>query len=119
MRRDVERLRDIIEAIDAIEKYTVDGRKRFDNDELVRTWCLRHIEIIGEAVSRLSVPLRDTYSHAPWREVIGTRNALIHGYFDIDWSAVWNVVERDLPPFKAIISEILKESSESDLSDMP
>ncbi len=52
MRRDVERLRDILDAISAIERHTFAGRAGFDGDELVRVWCLKHVEIVGEALSR-------------------------------------------------------------------
>ena len=54
MRKDMDRLHDMMEAIDAIERYTQNGREAFDNDELVRVWCLRHLEVIGEASARLS-----------------------------------------------------------------
>ena len=54
MRGDIERLIDITEAIDAIVRHTAAGREPFDANELVRVWCLRHIEVIGEAASRLS-----------------------------------------------------------------
>ena len=36
------------------------------------------------------------------------RNALIHGYFDTDWDAVWAVVASDLLPLKQAVSEILQ-----------
>jgi uncharacterized protein with HEPN domain len=49
MRDTNERLHDIQEAIDNINKYTNQGRERFDHDELVQTWVIRHMEIIGEA----------------------------------------------------------------------
>jgi len=48
----------MLDAMDAIDRYTSSGRKRFDEDELVRIWCLRHVEIIGEAVANLSTDLR-------------------------------------------------------------
>jgi uncharacterized protein with HEPN domain len=48
VRLDRERLQDILEAIEAIERYTSAGREEFDRNELVRVWCLHHIEIIGE-----------------------------------------------------------------------
>jgi uncharacterized protein with HEPN domain len=54
MRHDRDRLLDILEAIESIQRYSKEGRSRFDTDELVRNWILMHIEIIGEAVSRLS-----------------------------------------------------------------
>lgn len=47
MRKDIDRLRDVQEAVAAIERQAGPSRERFDSDELVRTWCLHHIEIIG------------------------------------------------------------------------
>ena len=108
MRRDLDRLRDILEAIEAIERHTAGGRERFDRDELVRIWCLKHVEIIGEAVSRLSDDLRSRYAAVPWRAIIGMRNTLIHGYFDVDRDAVWAVVENDLGKLRSAVELILE-----------
>ena len=60
-------------------------------------WCLRHLEIIGEAASRLSEEFRLQHRGIPWREIIGMRNVLIHGYFDVDWQQVWVASGRDVP----------------------
>ena len=73
---------------------------------------LHHIEIIGEAVVRISEDLRKKYPLAPWREIIAMRNTLVHGYFDVDWEAVWAVVERDLAPLKETIESILQSEGE-------
>ena len=107
MRSDVDRLRDILEAVDAIGKYTSQGRSLFDSDELVRIFCLHHIEIVGEAASRLSEELRKRHPVAPWRNIIAMRNALIHGYFDVDWEIVWAVASNELQPLKEAIGGIL------------
>ena len=69
MRRDLDRLQDVLEAVQAIKRYTAAGRERFDSDELVRVWCLRHVEIIGEAVARLSEDIRSRYPDPPWRDI--------------------------------------------------
>jgi uncharacterized protein with HEPN domain len=48
--RDIDdRLRDIYEAIVRIEKYTQHGHTDFDQNELIQTWVIHHLEIIGEA----------------------------------------------------------------------
>lgn len=112
MRRDLDRLRDILEAIEAIERHTAAGRERFDRDELVRTWCLKHVEVIGEAVSRLSEDLRSRHATVPWRAIIGMRNTLVHGYFDVDWEAVWAVVENDLGALRSAVVTILEVEGE-------
>jgi len=110
-RRDPSCLRNIleaIEAIEAIERHTPGGRDRLDRDDLVRTWCLKHVEIYGEAVSRLSEDLRSRYAAVPWRAIIGMRNTLIHGYFDVDRDAVWAVVENDLGKLRSAVELILE-----------
>lgn len=106
MRLDDERLLDILDAIAAIERHTSGGRDEFDRDELIKVWCLRHLEVIGEAVARLSDDLRDRHPQAPWRQIVGMRNALIHGYFDIDWDEVWSAVEHDVPQLRDSIRAI-------------
>jgi len=112
VRKDTDRLFDVLEAIAAIERHSGPNRERFDTDELVRTWCLHHIEIIGEAIARLSDELRTKYPLAPWREIVAMRNSLIHGYFDVDWEAVWGVVARDIAPLKEAIASILRAEGE-------
>ena len=57
MRDDRERLRDILEAIERIEKYAARGRSVFDEDELIQTWVVHHLQIIGEAVRALAMKL--------------------------------------------------------------
>lgn len=111
MRKDLDRLQDILEAIEAVQRYGAEGQGRFDSDELVRVWCLRHVEIIGEAVARLTDELKARHPIQPWRDIVAMRNLLIHGYFDIDWHAVWLVVERDLPPLRKAVEAILDAES--------
>ena len=52
MRDDRERLLDIREAIRPIEKYSSRGRDVFERNELVQTWIVHHLQIIGEAAER-------------------------------------------------------------------
>ena len=108
MRRDIQRIQDVLDAIRMIEKHTPSGKVDFDNNELVRMWCLKHIEIIGEAVANVSDEFRELHPGIPWRQITAMRNQLIHGYFGIDWDIVWDVVERDMQPLKAAVEKILR-----------
>lgn len=108
MRSDAERLRDILQSITAIEKYTKRGRGFFYKNELVQSWVIRHLEIIGEAANRASEEMRERSPEIPWRSIVGMRNILAHGYFEIDTDTVWNVVENDLAPLKKSVKKILK-----------
>jgi uncharacterized protein with HEPN domain len=108
VRLDPERLLDIVEAIEAIERYVPQGKADFDANELVRVWCLRHIAIIGEAAANISSKTRDRAPTVPWKQIIGS-NTLVHAYFDVDWNEVWNVIERDLQPLKTGVQRLLEQ----------
>ena len=108
MRDPRERLRDILDAIGRIESYAVRGRRAFESDELVQSWFVRHLQIIGEAVRALPQDVRDRASEVPWSKIVGMRHILVHDYFEIDQEAVWDVVERELPDLKQKIAALLE-----------
>lgn len=100
MRDDRQRILDILEAIEKIEKHTSGGKAAFEEDELIQTWVVYHLLIIGEAASKISDAIKEKYSAVPWRKIIGMRNTLVHGYFGVDADVVWAVVKNDLPTLK-------------------
>ncbi|MFH1665809.1 MAG: DUF86 domain-containing protein [Candidatus Omnitrophota bacterium] len=110
MRSDCERLLDIQEAIENIDRYANRGKDEFENDELIQNWIVRHLQIIGEASSRLSDDFRDKHPQIPWHKIIGMRNILVHDYFGIDKAIVWAAVEHELPPLKAHIEKIIDKN---------
>lgn len=108
MRDDRERLLDVKESIEHIEKYAARGRDAFDDNELIQTWIVYHLQVIGEAVRGLSGDVRDNHPEVPWSKIIGMRNILIHGYFGID-KDVGSAVESEIPSLKASVDSILGE----------
>ncbi len=108
MRDDRDRLRDILNAIKNVERYATRGRRVFEEDELVHTWMIHHIQIIGEAASKLTAAFRKAHSHIPWSQIITMRHVLVHDYLGIDLSEVWVVVELDLPALKKQIRQLTK-----------
>ncbi len=113
MRDDRQRLLDIEEAIGRIEKYAARGRDAFFTDELLQTWVVYHLQIIGEAARGCSPELRRANPGVPWKQIIGMRNLLVHAYFGIDEKAVWDVTERDLPALKQTVATILQDFDKS------
>jgi len=98
--------------IDAIRKASlfVKDRKRNDlnKDDMLSLSLVRLLEIIGEAASGVSEEYREKYPDIPWRKMIGLRNRLIHGYFDINLDIVWDTVNTDLPPLLTNLEKIIE-----------
>lgn len=108
MRDPAGRLRDILEAIAAIERYADRSKKAFEKDELVQGWFLRHLQIIGEAAKALPEGVRILAPAVPWHKIIGMRNVLVHGYFEIDADLVWDAATRDVPALKVPVERLLR-----------
>ena len=71
MRDPLERLQDILEAIAHTQRYSVRGREPFEQDELIQSWFVRHLQIIGEAARALPEETRDTIPEVPWSRSSG------------------------------------------------
>lgn len=108
MRSDREKLLDILEAIERIERYAVQGREAFEQNELIQTWFTQNLQVIGEAARALSSEIRNQHPEIPWAKIIGMRNILAHNYFEIDFDIVWAVVEQELPSLKQSIENVVR-----------
>ena len=58
---------------------------------------MRNLELIGEAAMHVPDAVRSASPEVPWRQLIATRNRLIHGYLGIDNDTLWSIVRDDLP----------------------
>ncbi len=67
---------------------------------------IKEIEIIGEASSKITEETKLKYKNVPWKDIVGMRNRLIHGYFDVDIELVWNTVQNNLPQLQSLLKEI-------------
>ena len=94
-----ERVQDILDAADRIGIY-VQGMTfdRFIEDTRTLDAVVRNIVIIGEAANHLPFDIRSRLSDVPWGDIIGMRNRLVHTYFQIDTTIVWNTATIYVPP---------------------
>ena len=67
---------------------------------------VRHLQIVGEAASRISVDTQIRFPEVPWGKMIGMRHVLVHGHFEIDLEIVWSVIEKDLLSLKERIQSV-------------
>ena len=58
---------------------------------------VRNLELIGEAATHIPSEMREVYTSIPWRQIIATRNRLIHGYLGIDNDTLWSIIQDDIP----------------------
>ena len=61
---------------------------------------MKNVEIVGEAANMLTRDFRETHTELPWREIIGMRNVLVHGYANISDEQLWSAVNDDIPVIK-------------------
>ena len=100
-------LRHILDAIERIEDYAEAGQAAFQEDPMRQDAIVRRLEVIGEAVARLPVDVRDLAPDFAWRDPIGMRNWLIHGYDVVDLDIVWNTVVVAIPQLKTVVERVL------------
>ena len=95
---DETRINHIIEASEKAIALCADRqRSDLDSDETLALALVRLLEIVGEASKGISENIRRNNPQIPWRQITGTRDRLIHGYFDVDLDIVWQIITEDLP----------------------
>ena len=103
-------LRDMLDharrAVDAVAER---DRSDLDSDLILAAALERFIEVIGEAASKISPSTWANSPEIPWKEIIGMRNRLVHGYAAVDHDIVWNVVSADLREMIDALERILAE----------
>ncbi len=104
--KDIIRLQHIAQAIESIYQFI--GKQEFEDfqsDKLVQSGVIRQFEIIGEASRNVSSSIKEQNPDIPWNEVAGLRNLLVHEYFRVDISTIWETYLQDLPYFKSRVNE--------------
>ena len=91
-------LEDIIESGNKILNYTADlSFDQFIKDSKTADAVIRNFEIIGEAAKRLPEDFKEKHADIDWHRIRGFRNRIVHDYFGIDFSIVWQIKESFLP----------------------
>jgi uncharacterized protein with HEPN domain len=115
MRREELYLTDIVEAADAVQRFT-EGIQRggFLNDELRQSAVLQKLIVIGEAAARLPMEFRERHPEIEWTDIVGFRNIAVHEYFAVNWAIVWVTATQDVPDLRRRVVRILAEEYSGD-----
>jgi uncharacterized protein with HEPN domain len=108
MKDDRLHLEHILECLDAIREYVTGGREDFLYDRKTRKATIRELQELAEASQRISPALKAGHPEVPWPAIAGFRNVLVHDYLGIRFDRIWEIVERDLPPFRAAVEAMLR-----------
>lgn len=108
MSRDQTYLLHLLDAIGKIERYAAVGYGEFMAESHWQDAVIRQLEILGEAVKRLSPEVTQRRPDIPWRRIAGMRDVLIHNYMGVDVQAVWEVTQSELPSLRLAVEELLE-----------
>ena len=109
--RDKGRLEHILEAISNIQKYTegVLTKDELDNDPMRKHATIYNVQIIGEAIYKLSPEFKANHPNTPWRMIEKSRHILVHDYYQVEMSILWSILTEDISPLKLQVLEYIKE----------
>ncbi|KJR97796.1 MAG: nucleotidyltransferase [Desulfobulbaceae bacterium BRH_c16a] len=105
-------LDDMIKFCKKVLSYTEQlDQKGFETDEKSYDATLRKLELLGEAATHIPDAIRESSSSIPWRQVVATRNRLIHGYLGIDNDILWSIIQEDIPVLLQELEKLKGERS--------
>ena len=103
-----DRVRDILDAIVEIQKFTssMDYDTFRDDDKSIRAVEMNFI-IIGEAANQIPEEVEEKYTTIPWSLMRAMRNRIVHVYFQVDETLMWDTIQNDWPPLIPELEKLL------------
>ncbi|GAB4239042.1 MAG: DUF86 domain-containing protein [Elainellaceae cyanobacterium] len=102
------RVRDVLAAIAEIQEFTNEITfEEFQNDRKTIRAVLYNLAIIGEAVRSIPPDVEASHPEIPWGDVRGMRNIVIHEYFQVNLSIIWQTVQEDLVSLEASLQQLI------------
>ena len=99
---------DILESINSIENYI--GEKRdffvYNSNKMLRRAVERELEIIGEALNYID-KIDKNIEITSKRQIINTRNRVIHSYDRIDNEIIWGILIKYLPILRSEVERLI------------
>lgn len=84
----------------------------FLDDETLKRAVVRNLEIIGEATKKIPADFKVKWSSIEWKNMAGMRDRLIHDYFGVNYSIVWDVLTNKIPALHIQIQDVIKSSNQ-------
>ncbi len=99
----------ILDTIKNIENSTSSlSKEEFESNKDIVDATIRRIEVIGEAIKNISKILKEKYPQVKWKEIVRTRDKIIHQYFGVNLNIIWEIVKKDIPILNKQMQKIKK-----------
>ena len=108
--RNIERLQHILEAANVLVDYAAHHTlEEAQSEPVVYFGLVKHVEIIGEAVYKLTLQYRADHDEVNWDDIERMRHVLVHGYYKIRPQQLWETITVDIPQLRSVIEQLIKE----------
>ena len=108
--RDIERLKHILEAANVLINYKDHHTlEEAQSDPIIYFGLVKHVEIIGEAVYKLTLEYRTKHPEVNWDDIERMRHVLVHGYYKIRPHQLWETLETDIPQLNPQIETLIQQ----------
>lgn len=109
-RDDLILIEDMLEEVrDALEFVQGYDLERFLADKRTRKAVAYSLQTLGEAANHVSERFIAEHPDVPWRETIGMRHRLVHGYRAVSFELVWAITKEELPALEILLSNLVEE----------
>jgi uncharacterized protein with HEPN domain len=104
------RLRDLLQNIDRIERYTESySLERFVGDTRCQDAVERCLLRISEAARKLAGVLEEIAPDQPWSGIRAIGNVLRHEYDAVSAALIWKIVEKNLVPLRRAVEKAIRD----------
>ena len=109
----IEYLRHIVEETEFILKETNNiSKDNFYLNPVLKRAVVRSLEIIGEASKNIPKDFQKKHKNIKWKDIARMRDKLIHHYFGIDYSLLWDIVKNEIPTLYSNLHEIIQDENQ-------
>jgi uncharacterized protein with HEPN domain len=106
-----ERIEDILEAIAETGTFVAGvTQAEFLADTKTQKAVVANLTIIGEAARHVPDAVAHAYPAIPWVLMRGMRNRIVHGYYQVDPTVVWDTCQNDLLPLVEPLKKLQQEN---------
>ncbi len=101
---------DVLAAITRIELYTQGmDLEAFRSSDITVDAVIRNFTVIGEAARQIPPEIEKANADIPWDKMRALRNVVVHQYFGVDVSILWETLRHDLPPLALPLKRVLEK----------